>query len=267
MAKRAAAQLRTHLDRNSPVPFYIQLKHALEEQIERGEWQAGDRIPAEAELCELFGVSRTVVRQALKEMEFEGRIVRQKGRGTFIAQPVITSKSLVHSLIGFHQDMSARGLALESHVLEQGIVPATERVAGYLQIEAMTPVTKVLRLRFVENEPIVLVTSFLPYELCRPLVNADLGAESLYAFLDDECGLRVARGSRRIRAVSANEFEADKLRVERGAPLIKLESISFTKDGSPLEYFDALFRGDRSRFEVEVRRSGQERRDEEQWPF
>jgi GntR family transcriptional regulator len=267
MAKRRTAQLKALLDRNSPVPYYIQLKLALEAQIESGAWQAGDRIPGEAELCELFGVSRTVVRQGLKEMEFEGRIIRQKGRGTFIAQPVITSKSLVHSLIGFHQDMSDRGFALESEVLEQGIVPASDKEAGYLQVEPMTPLTKVLRLRFVENEPIVLVTSFLPYEICRELVNADLAGESLYAFLDEQCGLRVARGSRRISAVSANEFEAEKLQIEKGSPLIKLESISFTKDGAPLEYFDALFRGDRSRFEVEVKRSGPIRRDEEQWPF
>lgn len=271
----AKTPLKTSIDRNSPLPYYVQLKDALRAEIKSGEWKPGDRIPGEPELCRLFGVSRTVVRQALVEMAHEGLVVREKGKGTFVAEPKITSKSLVHSLIGFYQDMEARGLPLASQVLEQKIEPASPMVASYLKLEPMTPVIKIYRLRSVQDEAIILVTSYLPYEVCRELVQADLSDQSLYAFIENQCGLTIVRGRRRINAVIANEFEADLLGIEVGSALIRLESISYLSDGSPIEYFDGLFRGDRSRFEVDiVRFQGQGRLGEamgldreEAWPI
>ena len=234
------------------MPYYLQLKGALLEGIEQGEWGPGDLIPSEAELGESFGVSRTVVRQALKEMTFEGLVVRQKGKGTFVAPPKISSRGLVQSLEGFYGDMADRGVPVVTQVLEQVLEPADGEIAENLELEPMTPVAKLSRLRFVEEEPIVLVNSYLPYELCRDVLKADLEHGSLYAFLDETCGLTIGRGWRRIEAVAADQAAADRLNISAGSPLIRLKSVSYTPEGVALEYFDALFRGDRSRFEVEI---------------
>ncbi|MFQ5921354.1 MAG: GntR family transcriptional regulator [Anaerolineales bacterium] len=244
--------VQPHIDRGSHVPYYLQLKEALTEGIERGDWGPGDLIPSEAELGKSFGVSRTVVRQALNEMTFEGLVVRQKGKGTFVSQPKISSRSLVQSLEGFYSDMADRGVPVMTQVLEQTLEPADLDVATNLELEAMAPVVKLIRLRFVEEEPIVLVESHLPYEMCRDVIKADLEQGSLYAFLEEECGLTIGRGWRRIEAVAADEEAAARLGVDIGSPLIRLKSVSYTPEGTPLEYFDALFRGDRSRFEVEI---------------
>jgi GntR family transcriptional regulator len=245
---------RISIDRSSSIPLYVQLRDAIQEQIEQAGWVPGDQLPGDQELCEVYGVSRTVVRQALQELSFKGSIVRQRGRGTFVAEPKISSTSLVHSLMGFQEDMDERGLELNNEVLDKVMLPADAKIAQYLDLEALAPIVKLERLRFVESEPIVHVTSYLPYDLCPTIMNADLSEQSLYAFLDDECGLRVARGRRGIEAVAVNEREARLLQIEAGAPVIRMESVSYLQDGRPIEYFDALFRGDRSRFELEVAR-------------
>lgn len=249
-----ARGLRTVIDRSSAIPLYVQIKQALSEQIENGSWKPGKCIPGETELCNIFGVSRTVVRQALKDMVYEGLVVREKGRGTFVAEPKISTKSLVHSLAGFYEDMVERGLETVADVLEQAMIPATAKIADQLDIEVMTPVVKIIRLRYVQEEPIVLVTSYLPYDKCRALVNADLTHQSLYAFLEARCGLQVSSGHRKIDAVAANEYEARLLQIEVGSPLLRLDSVSYLKDGTPLEYFHGLFRSDRAYFEVEIDR-------------
>jgi len=240
------------IDRSSHVPYYLQLKETLTEGIEQGDWEPGELIPSESELGKSFGVSRTVVRQALNEMTYEGLVVRQRGKGTFVSQPKISSRSLVQSLEGFYGDMADRGVQVVTQVLEQTLEPADPDVANNLKLEEMAPIVKLVRLRFVEDEPIVLVESHLPYELCREVINADLAHGSLYAFLEEQCGLTIARGWRRIEAIGADEDTAASLAVDIGSPLIRLKSVSYTSDGTPLEYFDALFRGDRSRFEVEI---------------
>ena len=246
--------LDTEIDRNSYIPYYIQVKEALRAYLGQGNVQAGDQLPGEPELCRIFDVSRTVIRQALGELEHEGLILREKGKGTFVAEPKI-EESLFQTLTGFYQDMAAKGHAPVSQILKQEVVPATPKVAGYLNLTPETPVILIDRLRFVQGEPIVMVTTYLPYSLCPRLLEAELKHQSLYAFLEKEYGIEIVRGLRVLEAVAANEYEAELLNIEKGAPVIMLDSVSYLEDGQPIEYFHALHRGDRSRFEVELIRA------------
>ena len=243
--------LHLTIDHNSHVPYYVQVKEALRDRIEHGEWKAGDQLPGEPELCVLFDVSRTVIRQALSELLHDGLILRAKGKGTFVAEPKIV-ENLAQKLTGFYQDMAERGYPPVSQVLHQVVVPANQKVAAFLQIAPGTPVVEIERLRFVQEEPIVLVTTYLPYAHYPELLTADLTHQSLYSLMEQEYGLTIARGHRTLEAVTANQYEADLLQVETGAPLMLLDSVSYLEDGVPVEYYHALHRGDRSRFEAEL---------------
>lgn len=237
----------------SHIPYYIQLIEILKEKVQLGTWVAGDQIPGEQDLCELYGVSRTVVRQALRELELDGVITRRKGKGTFISSPKI-SEGLVQKLTGFYQDMVERGMKPTTKVLHRNVSPASEKVASFLDIEPGGKVIDLLRLRSVNDEPIQLVTSYIPLEVCPALATVDLTNRSLYEFMENECGIFIAKGRRYLEAVLANETEAALLGIERGAPLLMLDSISYSETGKPVEYYHALHRGDRSRFEVELLR-------------
>ncbi len=242
------------IDFNSHIPYYIQLIDILKGMITDKSWKPGAQIPGEEELCLTYQISRTVVRQALQELEREGIIVRRKGKGTFIAEPKIV-EGLVEKLTGFYNDMVERGLNPQTKVLHQRIIPADEKIAGYLEIPVGTQVVDIRRLRMVDNVPIQLVTTYIPLTLCPKLADVDLTNRSLYEFLEKECGLFIARGRRYIEAVSASAEEAHLLQVAKGDPMIMLDSISFLESGTPVEYYHALHRGDRSRFVVELFRS------------
>ena len=66
-------------------PAYVFIKRELKNQIENGELCEGARVPSEFELAKKYGVSRNPTRQALRDLEFEGYIVRAPGRGSFVA--------------------------------------------------------------------------------------------------------------------------------------------------------------------------------------
>ncbi len=239
------------VDHSSPIPFYIQLRELLETRILGGEWQPGDRLPSEQELCATYDVSRTVVRQTLLEMENKGLIVKRRGKGSFVAKPKIR-ESLVQKLTGFYQDMVDQGLTPRTKVLHHAVEPAKTAVALHLNLEPGTPVFNIERLRFVKDEPIVLVRTYVPYAMCPGLADIDLNNRSLYAALEDEFGIILSHGRRTIEAVISGEREAEYLDIEPGAPLISLKSVSYLHDGTPIEYFHAFHRGDRSRFEVDL---------------
>jgi GntR family transcriptional regulator len=235
----------------SHIPYYIQLMDIVRERVQLKEWTHGDQIPSEKSLCDHYQVSRTVVRQALRELEHEGVICRKKGKGTFISPPKI-SEGLVQKLTGFYHDMVERGLKPVTQVLHQHVVPANEKVATYLKIMPGTKVIDIQRLRFINEEPIQIVTTYIPYEMCPSLATVDLTYRSLYEYLETEYGIVIAKGQRFIEAVLANDIEAALLGIERRAPLLMLDSVSYLENGRPIEYYHAVHRGDRSRFEVEL---------------
>ena len=239
------------IQKSSPLPLYFQLRELLLQEIEGGRWQPGQRIPSEAELCQAFDISRSVTRQALRELEYQGLVYRERGKGTFVAQPKI-SESLMQELSGFYEDMVAKGLTPVTKVLRQEVLPAEKKIASHLQIEPGDKVIVIERLRSVGDEPINLVTTYLPYDICPDLMDEDLSTQSLYALLEKKYGFELSHGRRTIEAVATRQYEAELLGIEVGAPLALLDSVSYLKDGRPIEYFHAVHRGDRSSFEVEV---------------
>src|SRR5436190_22217653 len=76
--------LPLHLQPQSHVPLYIQLRDQLRALVHAGDLRPGDRIPASRELAVQLGVHRTTVANAYAELESEGLISGHVGRGTFI---------------------------------------------------------------------------------------------------------------------------------------------------------------------------------------
>lgn len=247
------AASRRSIDKSSPLPFYHQLKEILREDLERRRLQPGDRLAGDHELCQLYGVSRTVVRQALADLQNEGVLERVKGRGTFVA-PQRTSHRLVQSLTGLYDEVAAQGRTLRSEVRTLEIAPADAEVAARLQIPPETPVVVLERLRLVDDEPWVYTVSHIPAAMAPDLIEQDLREQSLYALLENRYGLRMARGHRTVEAHSAGPRLARDLRIAQNAPVLKLTNVSLGLDGAPIETFVAYHRADRSRFEVDLER-------------
>jgi GntR family transcriptional regulator len=242
------------LDRASPIPLYHQLKLTLLAEIAARRLVPGDRMPGDHELCDLYGVSRTVARQALSELEVEGVIERVKGRGTFVAHPK-ADEGLAQSLTGLYEDVTARGGRLRSEIRRLQIVPADEPVAGLLQLPEGTPVIALERLRFVDDVPWVITMTHLPASIAPGLVHEDLRERSLYAVLEQSYGVRLVRGTRTIEAATATAEQARLLGIRPGSPLLVLRSVSIGESERPVEAFVAFHRGDRSRFQVRLLRA------------
>jgi len=244
------------IDHNSPVPYYFQLTTYIEGKINSKEWVPGHSLPSEQEFCEKLAVSRTVVRQAMANLERKGLITKQTGKRSAVALPKYDG-DLMQNLRGFYEDAITRGQKPSTRVLDLKVVPATAEVAESLQLKAGEPVILLNRLRFLDGEPEVLVVTYLPEHLCPLLVNEDFRNQSLYELLARKYGLRIAQGFRTIEAVCASRSDAKLLGVKPGSALLLLKSIGRLTNGTPLEYFTAKHRGDRSKFHVWLRRSAE----------
>ncbi len=238
------------VDRGSPVPLYYQVKLHISALIATGRLVPGQQLPGEHELCRLCDVSRTVIRQALSELGYEGLIDKRRGKGTFVARTKVP-EGLMSGLTGLADDVARRGQTLESKVLTLREEPATASIAARLQLEPGEPVVELERQRLVDGQPWVLTVAYLPARLTPGLIDCDLsGTESLYRVLREEYRLPIISSTRRVEAAVADEREARLLGIHSGDPVIVLRSLSLTAGMRPVEYFVAHHRGDQSAFEV-----------------
>ena len=240
--------------RNSPLPYYAQVKRILLHEIESAELKPGDMLPSEQELCQRFDVSRTVIRQALGELVNEGRLYRIRGKGTFIAKPKLREQ-FIESTVGFFEDLTSRGHRVESRVMSCEIVAASDKVANALEIEPGTQCVELVRLRLVNDEVIAFTKSYLPYfneAFFESLQGADLGPVSLYRHLEEAWGLRIDSGHRSLEAVAASPMLARLLDIEADEPVLAIESVGRDSSGRVVEHFQAWHRGDRTRLEMDV---------------
>jgi GntR family transcriptional regulator len=242
------------VQRDSALPFYEQLKQVLVRRIEEGEYGPGDLLPSEHELCDTFGVSRTVVRQAVGELVNEGRLYRMRGKGTFVAKPKL-HEQFMESTVGFFEDLTARGHVVSSQVMSCEVVQPTERVAEALELPAGAECVELVRLRSVNEEVVAFTKSYLPYfsaEFFKDLRKTDFAKMSLYRFLEDRWGIRIESGHRSLEAVLATGMLAKLLKIDAGDPVLAIESVGRDSSGHVVEYFQAWHRADRTRLEMDV---------------
>ena len=241
------------IDKASRVPYYEQLRALLEAEMRGGPLRIGDQLPSEAQLCERYDVSRTVVRQALNELTNQGLITRYKGKGSFVAPPKV-DEHLAQRLTGLAEEVQRRGGRLTNRIRAFERQVASAHVARILRLEPGDHVIHLERVRSINSEPWVITSTYLPESLCGRLLDFDMRHRSLYATLEHELGLVLDHGHRTIEAALATEEQARDLDIAPGSAVLLLKSVAALADGTPIEYFLAWHRGDRTRFDVDLRR-------------
>jgi GntR family transcriptional regulator len=243
-----------YINRDSSYPLYKQIESFIRNKIKTGEWQAGQNVPPEQELAKKFGVSINTVKSAIKILINEGYLSRKRGKGTYISQTKI-QEALVQKLVGFYEDMTEKGYSLYSKVLTLLPAHVSMDIAEKLEMEEGELVINLERIRYINNEPICLVSSYYPYELCSGLLNEDLSNQSVYGLLEAKYGLYVVKARRNLEAIVATKEDAKLLGIRQGDPIQLLESVAYLDTGRPVEYYVAKHRGDRSKFGVVISRS------------
>lgn len=235
------------VDPSNRTPLHAQLAAILRARIVDASLPPGSQLPTEAELQERFGISRSVVRQALQALTVEGLVLRGRGRGS-----VVAPRSAHHRLV-------QRTAGLSAQIAREGAESTTDVIAlrpeHDSRAEAELGAAKVLalrRIRSVAGEPIALIHTWLPPAFSDSLTAVELTNASLHAVMREKFGVVITSGRRQVRAVAATKAQAQALKTHEGAPLLLLEGTSVDADGKPVEVFSTWHRADRVIFDIDV---------------
>lgn len=208
----------------------------------------GDQIESDAELCELFRVSRMTVRQATARLVAEGAIYRVSGVGTFVGEPQVHRQ--MGSLRSFTQEMALRGLPVSSKVLTAQMRHGTREETVALRLGRRSNVVHVRRLRMAGAEPMAIEDVVAPPYLSW-LLDLDLANGSLHQALTDG-GYQPARATGTQVAAVAAEEDAAILGLPVGAPLFVERRLVTTADDTPIERTESRYAGSRFVFHIEL---------------
>lgn len=246
------------INQHSVLPVYYQVKTDLLARIRDQQYRPGTQLPSEAVLSQRYGVSRQAMRHALGELASQGVLRSRRGIGWFVngerfdkPLPILSSYTV---------QMAALSPDSEVRLLSRERVGADRHVAEALDVQDGHPVIRIERIGTISGEPVTLLTAFLPADLCPILIERSLEGRSLYALLEEECGVRFVRASSRLEVVFADLVQARLLQVKEGHPLIRLEGTSYTAAGRPGEYTSLAYRHERFRFTIESHRDAARQR-------
>lgn len=241
----------------SPVPLYSQLKEILRTRILDGTYPPLSRMPSEAELGKAFEVSRITVRQALGDLQKEGLIFKIHGKGTFVAKPKAFQN--VSTLQGLGESMTQRGYEVINRLRSFKSVPASAQVAARLQVAEGENVVQIKRARLVNRELVSLEITWLPEAIGKRLEKADLVSRDIFLILENDCALPLGHADVAIDAILADAELARALEVEEGSPVMRIERLTHTADGAPLDYEHLYYRGDAFQYRLRIdRHKGQQ---------
>jgi GntR family transcriptional regulator len=249
------------IDRATPIPFYYQLQEILKEEIERGTWRPGDLIPSEAQLEQRFGVSRTVVRQALDVLQADGQISRVKGKRSMVTEPKFRWEATIGAR-DWNQRSSPNTVTI-GRLVDARRVHAGGHVTRVLCIEDDKAVFELTFTQQVNGTPVGLSQAYLNPRASAKLEEA-CSADDQLPFIDEHgpdlpdqlasrYGIEVALSQVMVELTRVNEFEASLLDVPIASPAFLLTSLDLGADKKPISFTRMVIRGDRFRFSFAVR--------------
>ncbi|MDO5697629.1 MAG: GntR family transcriptional regulator [Dermatophilus congolensis] len=243
-------QLDVRIDRSSPVPLYHQLAEQLTQAIEDGTLKPGDPFENELSIADRLALSRPTVRRAIGELVSRGLLVRRRGVGTTVANRVVHRRDELTSL---YDDLERTNREPRTEVLGFDTAAENEKMAAILQVEPSTPLVLIERLRYAGDEPLALMTNWLPPSYAD-ITKEELAEHGLYALLRQR-GARPIVAHQTIGARAATAQERRLLGTGKSVPLLTMVRHAYAADGTPIEVGDHCYRADQYAFDITVRES------------
>ena len=233
-------------DNSSFAPKYYRIYQDLLDKLNDGEFGAGERFPSEYELVKQYGVSRGTVLQAIKLLIQKGYLVREQGKGTFVSHKTIHQDP--ESLMGFTELMRKHNMRPSGRVFTNEVIPAPQSIRQIMELEEARQVVHLIRVRYGDEEPLIIEQSYFNYDCFEPLLEENLEDSSIYELLYKKTSHRLGEARQTIEATTVGPFEQQHLNLATGTPLLVIKRLIKLLDGTIFQYSEDIYRSDRISF-------------------
>ena len=236
------------VDKSSRTPLYLQLMNILIDMIEN-KLEENDQILSEREICEIYNVSRTTVRQAMDELEKEGYIYKVHGKGTFVS-PKRMNQDLI-SFYSFTEEMKKVGKVPTSEVTGFEIVEAGDKISNIFKIDSEELLYRVSRIRKADEVHMMYETTYLPFNRFKGIKKEQLEENPMYDVLIKDFDAKITSAEEYFMPILTNKLESIYLDIKEGSPSLKIERLTYENE-NVIEYTVSVARGDKFKYRVKL---------------
>lgn len=217
-------------------PLYQQVQEKLIQRVVKGEWGPGEILPSEIRLAAEYNVHQGTVRKALDDMAARNLVVRQQGKGTFVAAVTNRHNPFHFFRLRARSDVKERPVT-EFHSITRGLPTAAERAKLALG-DRGTEVVRAVKVRKFDDRPVILERIAYPADLFPALdkLLAELKPDTTYGLLEEKYRVLIARVAERVTAIPASAADAKKLGVKVGEALLAIDRVAVALDGRIAEW-------------------------------
>lgn len=227
------------LERQPGLTIWRQISIALAAEIERGAFPPGTRLPTEIQLSERFGVNRHTIRQAMNHLAERGSVRVERGRGTFVAAPVLDYT--VGSRTRFSENILRTQKQPRRQLLAADMLPADAEISSNLGLPEGAMVWRLDILNKADTRKIGLSSNYFPADLLPDMARAFRRAGSVTEALRLQGVESYRRRTTRVRAALFSISDARILGIQRSRPALISEAVSVDSTGRIIEFCHARF--------------------------
>ena len=234
-------------------PLYLKIKEHIENLIDQKIYEAGDKLPSETSFAKKLDVSRASLREALRVLEKEGKIIKSQGVGTFVSKPIPRFKRGIEELFSVTDTIKNEGFTPGTRDLTIEKEKIDKHLALKMNIKEAEEVLKLQRVRTADNKAVVFCIDYLNTKIFPIDVDDDFSS-SLFELLENKYDLKIKYAVTEIIPVTAKDKLMEKLNVKKYSPILLLEQMHFDAQERLFLYSKNYFRSDQFQFKVLRRR-------------
>ncbi len=240
----------TEIEKSSVVPIYHQLYSILLDLIHSEVYKPYDRLPSENELTAQYQISRQTAQKALNALVEQGIAHRVQGKGTFVSDKTITYS--ITASLSYSTEIIGLNKVPRSELIHAKEIETSGLISRNLALDEGASVYSVQRVRYVDDIPMTLQTSYLPKYLVPGLIDKKFEEGSLFKTIRKEYQLEIGHATEYLKSVKCDQYEAKLLGIKEGDAVLLLERITRLKDGIILEFVRSVLRGDKSKISIDL---------------
>jgi GntR family transcriptional regulator len=222
---------------NNEIPLWYQISQSLRAEITARRGDGSLRLPTEIQIAGQYGVSIITVRRALKSLEADGLISRQRRNGTFINPEAIPKRPL--KLLGAAESVFSQQASEESELLEKKRVSAPKELMLFR------------RLRKDHDSPVSYAINHVLPEYGKRITREQVLTKPITQILRDDLGVRITRIEDTVEARLATPEVAQILQMDIMTPVLFFTGVTFDDKNSVVDIAYIHYRGDRFKFTVD----------------
>ncbi len=237
------------------VPLYGRIARTVKNKILSGHYERGGKLPSEENIGKELGVSRITIRQAFSQLEHEGWITRQRGKGTFVtdSMPTVLDNHMtsLHDVVRLISSSDVRPVGIGQ--IKVGDSSIANEIRDFFGLSNDDAIGRIQRVIMQKKVPVHLVENFMPVELAGLISKKEIREKkAVLRILNEKMDLRIGEAKIFMEAIAADQEMSVILGCQSMEPFMCNRLFLRSTHDDPIEIVNYFMRADSYRYTFDL---------------